>query len=130
MWTRRVAIAVPLVLAAIFVPLGSEANAAASIQSITPAQGPITGGTAVTLAGSGFTGTTLTLDGTAVAPSSASGTQIVFQTPVHDNGIVTIKLSGNGPNAYAEFLYVPPRLQDLPPGYITTVAGVGLFTGL
>lgn len=130
MWTRRVAIVVPLVLAAIFVPLGSEANAAASIQSITPAQGPITGGTAVTLAGSGFTGTTLTLDGTAVAPSSASDTQIVFQTPVHDNGIVTIKLSGNGPNAYTEFLYVPPRLRDLPPGYITTVAGIGLFTGL
>ncbi len=130
MWTRTVAIVVPLVLAAIFVPLGSEANAAASIQSITPAQGPITGGTAVTLAGSGFTGTTVTLDGTAVTPSSVSDTQIVFQTPVHDNGIVTIKLSGNGPNAYAEFLYVPPRLQDLPPGYITTVAGIGQFTGL
>jgi streptogramin lyase len=70
------------------------------------------------------------LDGTAVAPGSASDAQIVFQTPAHDNGIVTIKLSGNGPSAYTEFLYVPPRLQDLPPGYITTVAGIGLFTGL
>lgn len=106
------------------------AAAQPNIQSINPSQGPIAGGTAVTLAGSGFIGATLMLDGTAITPSSVSDTQIVFQTPAHDNGIVTIKLSGNGPNAYAEFLYIPPRLQDLPPGYITTVAGVGPFTGL
>lgn len=106
------------------------ADAQPLIQSINPSQGPIAGGTQVTLTGTGFTGTTLTIDGTAITPSSASDTQIVFQTPVHDNGIVTLKLSGNGPTAYAEFLYLPPRLQDLPPGYITTVAGIGPFTGL
>ncbi|MCX7170039.1 MAG: IPT/TIG domain-containing protein [Proteobacteria bacterium] len=100
------------------------------IQSIDPSQGPIAGSAQVTLAGPGFAGTTLTLDGKIVTPTSASDTQIIFQTPAHDNGIVTVKISGSGPNAYTEFLYVPPRLQDLPPGYITTVAGVGLFTGL
>ena len=102
----------------------------ANIQSINPSQGPIAGGTQVTLTGTGFTGTTLSLDGTVITPTSASDTQIIFQTPTRDNGIASVKLSGNGPNAYAEFLYVPPRLQDLPPGYITTVAGIGLFTGL
>lgn len=31
--------------------------------------------------------------------------------------------------AYGEYLYVPPRLDTLPPGYITTIAGVGSFVG-
>jgi len=99
------------------------------IQSINPAQGPITGGTQVTLTGSGFSGATLTLDGATVAPSSISDTQVVFQTPVRDNGIATLQLSGNGPSAYAEFLYLPPTLQSLAPGYITTVMGIGVFRG-
>jgi hypothetical protein len=53
----------------------------------------------------------------------------VFITPQHDNGIASVKLSGNGPNAYAEFLFLPPALKDLPPGYITTVMGIGTFFG-
>ncbi|MDO8262344.1 MAG: choice-of-anchor D domain-containing protein [Gallionella sp.] len=105
------------------------AVAQAQIQSINPSQGPITGGTQVTLTGSGFTGTTLTLDGTVITPTSASNTQVVFQTPVRENGIASVRLSGNGPTAYAEFLYLPPSLQSLPPGYITTVMGIGLFRG-
>lgn len=109
-------------------PLLAEAQPL--IQSIDPPQGPIAGSTRVTLTGSGFTGATLMLDSTIITPNSLSDNQIVFQTPAHDNGIATIKLSGNGPTAYTEFLYVPPRLQDLPPGYITTVAGFGLYTGL
>ena len=40
-----------------------------------------------------------------------------------------MKLGGNGPNAYAEFLYMPPALQSLRPGYITTVMGIGTFRG-
>jgi len=74
----------------------------ATILTISPSQGPIAGGDTVSLTGSGFTGTTLTLDGTAITPISASDTQITFRTPAHDNGIATVKLSGNGPNAYAE----------------------------
>jgi sugar lactone lactonase YvrE len=130
MFKMRLCVVISLAFAALAAPIGAAASATTSIQNIMPSQGPITGGTQVTLAGSGFTGTTLTLDGATITPSAASDTQIVFQTPAHDNGIVTLKLSGNGPTAYAEFLYVPPSLQDLPPGYITTVAGIGLFTGL
>jgi len=99
------------------------------IQSITPSQGPIAGGTQVTLTGSGLSGTSLTLDGSTITPTSASDTRIVFQTPARENGIASVRLSGNGPNAYAEFLYLPPTLQSLPPGYITTVMGIGAFRG-
>jgi len=112
-----------------FIAASISAPGQARIQSLSPAQGPIDGGTVVTLTGSGFTGTRLTLDGTALTPVAVSDTQITFQTPAHDNGIASVQLSGNGPNAYAEFLYLPPPLESLPPGYITTVMGIGVFRG-
>jgi sugar lactone lactonase YvrE len=107
----------------------SASTAQATISSISPAQGPIAGGTQITLTGSGFTGTTVTSDGAIITPQSRSDTQITFVTPPRDNGIASVKLSGNGPNVYAEFLYLPPSLKDLPPGYITTVMGIGRFRG-
>lgn len=107
----------------------SASTAQTTINSISPSQGPIAGGTQVTLTGSGFTGTTLTLDGTTITPQSKTDSQMVFVTPKRDNGIASIKLSGNGPNVYAEFLYLPPALNTLPPGYITTVMGIGRFKG-
>lgn len=94
------------------------------IDSVTPAQGPIGGGTAVTLTGVNFTGATIKLDRTtAMTPLSRSGTQIQVQMPAHPNGYALIQVG----SANAEFLYVPPRLSDLPAGYITTVAGMGAF---
>jgi sugar lactone lactonase YvrE len=109
--------------------LSLAAHGQATITSISPTQGPIAGGTTVTLAGSGFTGTTLLLDYVPTTPVSVSDTQVVFITPPHDNGIASVELSGNGLNTYAEFLYIPPPLSSLPPGYITTVMGVGTFEG-
>jgi uncharacterized protein (TIGR03437 family) len=105
--------------------LGGQAR----VDSLSPAQGPIAGGTTVKLTGAGLTGTKVTLDRTAITPVSVSDSQIVFQTPKHDNGIAPVQVSGNGPNAYTEFLYLPPALKDLPPGYITTVMGMGTFRG-
>ncbi len=99
------------------------------IQTISPSQGRISGGTTVTLTGSGFAGATLTLDGATVTAQSVSDAQIVFVTPAHDNGFASVRPSGNGPTAYAEFLYLPPPLQSVPPGYITTVMGIGFFRG-
>lgn len=83
----------------------------------------------MTLTGTGFTGTELTVEGILITPTSLTDTQLVFVAPAHDNGIASVKLSGNGPNAYAEFLYLPPPLKILPAGYITTVMGVGQFRG-
>ncbi len=94
------------------------------IDSISPSQGPIAGGTIVTIAGAGFTGAAVKLDRGAIAPLSQSDSEIRLQMPKHDNGIAVIGVG----NAAAEFLYIPPPLRDLPPGYITTVAGIGSFT--
>jgi sugar lactone lactonase YvrE len=119
----------PFMTAFCLLAISVGAHGQATITAITPTQGPIAGGTTVTLAGSGFSGTTLLLDYQPVTPVSSSDTQIVFTTPVHDSGIALVELSGNGPNAYAEFVYMPPTLTSLQPGQITTIMGIGTFTG-
>jgi sugar lactone lactonase YvrE len=100
------------------------------IAAISPSQGLIAGGTIVTIAGANFTGATVTLDRVAITPIARSDSEIRLQMPPHVNGysIVSIRASAN--SAYAKFLYVPPPLASLPAGYITTVAGVGLFGNL
>ena len=97
------------------------------IDAIAPAQGPIGGGTVVTLTGANFAGATVALDRAAAAPLAQSDGEIRLQMPAHDNGYVVIAVRNAAGVAYREFLYVPPRLDALPPGAITTVAGVGLY---
>jgi len=63
------------------------------IDSLDPAQGPIAGGTTVTVSGSGFAGASVTLDGTPIAPLSISDTQIRIFMPPHDNGYALIQVS-------------------------------------
>jgi uncharacterized protein (TIGR03437 family) len=99
------------------------------ISAVSPSAGPIAGGTVVTVSGEGFDGASLSLDDVKIKPQVVSGTEIRFTTPAHANGISTIKLTNGSDTVYGEFLYVPPALRDLPPGYITTVAGIGMFTG-
>jgi sugar lactone lactonase YvrE len=100
-----------------------------TISSIAPTQGPIAGGTVVTVTGTSLQGATLALDGVAITPTTLSGTQASFTTPPHDNGIASLEISTASGNVYGEFLFVPPPLSSLPPGYITTVAGIGHFVG-
>jgi sugar lactone lactonase YvrE len=97
------------------------------IDSITPSQGPIAGGTSVRITGANLAGATVRLDSTVVTPASQSATEVTLQMPPHDNGYVVISARAASGIAYGEYLYVPPRLQDLPPGYVTTVAGVGPY---
>lgn len=98
------------------------------IDSVTPSQGPIAGGTAVTIKGANFTGATLSLDRNSIAPASQSDTEIRLTMPAHDNGFAVIALRNGSAVGYSEFLYVPPRLEDLPAGFITTIAGMGTFS--
>src|ERR1051325_3874230 len=93
------------------------------IDSISPPQGPIAATTTITVSGAYFSGATVTVDRVAVTPLSQSDSAITLAMPPHDNGYVVISVG----DAVAEFLYVPPRLDDLPPGFITTVAGVGNY---
>jgi hypothetical protein len=105
----------------------AAASAAPRIDSVSPNQGPIAGGTVVTISGSGFAGASVTLDEKPIAPLSITDIQIQLSMPSHDNGYALIQVAAGGTSSAAEFLYIPPRLQDLPPGYITTVAGVGKY---
>jgi streptogramin lyase len=93
------------------------------IDSISPSQGPIAGGTVVTVRGSSLAGAAVKVDRSTVTPQSHTNTQIELRMPRHDNGYVLIQAG----SASAEYLYVAPRLEDLPPGFITTVAGVGRY---
>ncbi|MBZ5623220.1 MAG: IPT/TIG domain-containing protein [Acidobacteriia bacterium] len=53
------------------------------IDSIDPAQGPIAGGTAVTINGTHFQGATLNVDKATIAPKALSDTEIRFTSPQH-----------------------------------------------
>ena len=81
----------------------------------------------VTLTGANFTGASVLLDRGAVTPLSQSDTQIRLQMPRHDNGYVVIHVQNASGKAHGEFLYIPPRLDEIRPGDITTVAGVGKY---
>lgn len=98
------------------------------IDSVSPSQGPIAGGSVVSVKGANFGGAIATLDGVMIAPLSQSDSEVRLQMPQHDNGFAVISLRNASGSAYSEFLYVPPALTDLPPGSITTVAGIGTFT--
>ena len=102
----------------------------ATIDLLTPSQGPIAGGTLVTISGAGFLDATVLVDGQPVTPLAQSDTSVVLRMALHDNGYVVIAVAPPGSaTVYGRYLYVPPRLEDLPPGSITTVAGIGNFKG-
>jgi trimeric autotransporter adhesin len=99
------------------------------IDSVSPSQGPITGGTTVTLTGANFDGATITLDRVSIAPIAHSASEIRLQMPARNNGYAVLAVAKNNATAYGSFLYLPPRLDELPPGHITTIAGVGRNAG-
>ncbi len=79
----------------------------------------------MTVTGANFTGVVVKLDRSPVTPLSQTDSQIQVQMPKHDNGYAVIAVG----TSYAKYLYQPPRLDELPPGYITTVAGIGSYSG-
>jgi hypothetical protein len=72
-----------------------QANPAPTVSSITPASGPLAGGTAVTITGTGFlAGATVTLGGnSATGVNVASGTSITATTPAHGTGAVNVTVT-------------------------------------
>lgn len=86
-------------------PVGSNTNTTSDnytysnapfITDISPAAGPIAGGTIVTITGVGFTGATaVTFGGTAAtAFTVVSSTQITATAPAHASGIVNVVVTG------------------------------------
>lgn len=80
----------------------------------------------VSVQGANFDGATVTLDRAAITPISRSDSEVRLRMPQHDNGYALIQIG----SAAVEFVYLPPRLEDLPPGLITTIAGVGKYLRL
>ena len=116
--------------------------AAPVISSLTPDSGPTTGGTSVTITGTGFTGATgVTFDG---APGTdfvvVDDTTITVTTPAGAAGPADVVVtSPNGDSAPGEFTYVAPpvapTISSLTPtsgpttgGTSVTITGTG-FTG-
>jgi sugar lactone lactonase YvrE len=117
--------------------------------AVDPPNGPISGGTEVTISGANFADATVLLgkptlvyraaggqEGNilitqweAVAPIEQTASSIRLVMPANDNGIAVIKLQSAMGTGYGEFLYLPPSLDEIGPGEITTIAGIGDFFG-
>jgi len=101
-----------------------------SIYGIEPSEGPIAGGTAATIRGWSFplSGVDVRFgDAQATAVTVVSSREIRATTPPYPNGYAGVTVEANGQSAMSEFLFIPPTLDSLRPGDITTVAGIGLY---
>lgn len=76
------------------------------VSAISPTSGPTTGGTTVTITGSGFTGaTSVTFGGTAATFTVNNSTSITATSPAHSSGAVDVIVttpSGSSPNTSAD----------------------------
>jgi hypothetical protein len=120
--------------------------AAPAITKISPAIGPLTGSTTVTITGTGFTGATGVYFGTAAATNVVvvSATQVTASSPAHSAGIVDVTVATPGGvsaiSAADKFTYqvstpvtpvvtaVSPSTGSVAGGTTVTITGLG-FTG-
>ena len=125
-------------------PIGDSApvdyayRAAPAITTLAPPSGPITGGTVVTITGSGFTGATgVTFDGVAGAQLLVvDPTTISVVTPPHALGAAEVVVqSPNGDSVPGSFEYVPvpvaittltPDNGGIGGGTVVTITGTNL----
>ena len=126
---------------------GSLANgftyvASPTVSSVSPNNGPVAGGTAVTITGTNFaTGTTVTFGGTAATNVMVvSATQITATTPAGSTGAVTVTVTNPGvPSGSLAngFTYVViPTITSISPnsgpivgGTAVTITGTNFATG-
>lgn len=101
-----------------------------AISTVEPRSGSITGGTSLTIQGSGFSPNDLGVffdDQPATSLTYVTASEVRAVTPPHANGYVPVRVVNQGRSASAEFLYTPPSLDSIAVGAITTVAGIGLY---
>ena len=125
--------------------LTTTPNTAPIISGLTPASGPATGGTSVTISGTGFaTGATVTFDGVAAANVNVLGsTTITAVTPAHAGGAVNVVVAnpggqiGTSVNGYTYAATVqPPTVASVSPtsgpatgGTWITITGTNFAAG-
>ncbi len=78
----------------------------AVVDALSPSEGPVTGGTQVTVTGSGFTGTTtVTVGGTPVRFTVVDDRTLTFTTPPGTSGEAAVVLGDAGGDGSATFTY-------------------------
>ena len=115
--------------------LTTTPNTVPIISGLTPVSGPATGGTSVTISGTGFaTGATVTFDGIAAANVNVLGsTTITAVTPAHAGGAVNVVVAnpggqiGTSVNGYAYAATVqPPTVASVSPASGPTTGGTSI----
>jgi len=112
---------------------------APTVSDLAPTEGPLAGGTEVTITGTGFTGSTgVTFDGDAGASFAiVSDTEITVSSPAHAAGTVAVVVQHPIGNAAAgDFTYtaapiissITPQIGPVAGGTPVTIVGTG-FTG-
>ncbi|MGA9800566.1 MAG: IPT/TIG domain-containing protein, partial [Terriglobales bacterium] len=112
----------------------SYTNPPPSVTSISPASGPATGGTSVTITGTGFlSGATVSIGGTAAnGVTVVSGTSITATTPAHAAGTATVVVTNSDgqnsslKNGYTYAANPAPTVTSINPGTGPTSGGTGL----
>jgi hypothetical protein len=109
-----------------------------SLSSVSPNQGPVSGGTTVTLTGANFSGATaVRFDGVAATSYTVdSATQITAVTPAHVAGPAAVTVttpSGtsnpNDPNAFFYYAALPALTAATPPSGPTAGGNTVVLTG-
>lgn len=98
--------------------------AAPTATSMSPASGPVSGGTTVTIAGTGLTGATVDIGGVQVATTSNTGSSLTFTTPTAAPGGATVDITTAGGTVVAgTFTYQSPP-APVPPTAPATPSAV------
>ena len=93
-----------------------------TLVSVSPATGPVAGGSTVTLSGTGFSSPSVTFDGAVATVTGSTPTSIVVVTPPHAAGAVSVGVAnGDGQSATlaSSFTYTAPVV--IPPPAPTSV---------
>src|SRR6185369_11501260 len=109
---------------------GVTPNTAPIIATVTPGSGPVAGGTAVTISGSGFaTGATVTFGGSSASATVIGSTTINAVAPAHASGPVNIVVTNPGgqsatlTNGYVYAAAPAPTVSNITPNSGTTAGG-------
>ncbi|HMA45998.1 MAG TPA: IPT/TIG domain-containing protein, partial [Frankiaceae bacterium] len=115
-----------------------------ALVAVSPATGSTAGGTAVTLAGSGFqAGATVSFGGAAAVVGAVTATSLAATAPAHAAGLVSVVVTnpdGQSSSLATAFTYVapppPPSLAGVAPtsgttagGTLVTLTGTGFQAG-
>lgn len=104
--------------------VGPNFGPGVALLSLNPDRGPVTGGTVVTITGTGLEpDSTVSIDGgPAITPDAinSNGTQLVFTTPPHAAGPVNVTVTNvNGTSGPLTYTYIPLAVTDIAPPVIT-----------